>query len=394
MTAMMANSSMLQASPPESSANTRPVYRVPIRVNPGSLVKVPAEAIAGLNGRRPQQSSRRLRVQSGFAVISDKPGVVYEDEFLLDKRPLPFQPEPFLPPPPSTAEHGGVPPTLQHQFGPPSYQFENNKLEGVKPATQRRRPQNQFNIPYEESPISLLINTPPRSSPQETRLPELPQQTTTTPPPTTQYLAPQTVKFTNYNTLPPEFDISPFTSPDFHNSVNANNYQKSANPLSRLNAAAFSTESTTPMPAVEAGGPRQGGRRRIARPRRPIPTQGSSALPPVTMPMTSAVAVASTTSTTTRRPQKRLEESPPVVATNAENFNGPAVFANKEGGLGCSKRGVFAHPESCGMFVVCAPAGRGKKGMRTLTHHCPADQVFVQDVGRCRPGNKDRCEVF
>src|SRR5699024_3470203 len=65
--AMYTNSSLLHASLPETSSSPRPVYRVPIRVSGGNLVKVPAEAIAGnLNGRRPH-SSRRLRVQGGFA---------------------------------------------------------------------------------------------------------------------------------------------------------------------------------------------------------------------------------------------------------------------------------------------------------------------------------------
>src|SRR5699024_10006870 len=111
--AMFSNSSLLQDSPTEGDHNSRPAYRVPIRVSGGNLVKVPAEAIANLNGRRPPQSSRRLRVQSGFAVVSDKPGVVYEDEFLLDNRPpnaLPFQPEQFMPP---SNTDSGIPLPLQ-----------------------------------------------------------------------------------------------------------------------------------------------------------------------------------------------------------------------------------------------------------------------------------------
>lgn len=371
---MLANASMLQASPPDSSNTGRQVYRVPVRVQAGNLVKVPPEVIeSNINGRRPQ----RIRVQTGFHVASDKAGVVYEDDFVLPKRPSVNNPEQFLPVNYDSNDNGITAP-VQHQFGPPSYQFENNKLEGgsAKPttSTQRRRPQNQFNAPYEESPINLLINTPPRSSSPDTRAKEeLVMAVTTTPAPTTEYM-PQTVKFTNYNTLPPEFDISPFTSPDFHNSVNANNFQKasSANRMSPMT-------STTPMPVEEpAVIPRRPGGRRVKGPRRPIP---QSQPEPV---------VSSTTTTTTRRPTRVQEYSEPVM----DNFNGPAVFSEKEGGLGCSKRGVFAHPDSCGMFVVCAPAGRGKKGMRTLTHHCPADQVFVQEVGRCRPGNKDKCQVF
>jgi hypothetical protein len=96
---------------------------------------------------------------------------------------------------------------------------------------------------------------------------------------------------------------------------------------------------------------------------------------------------------TTQRPNRRPTQ-PPTTEAPATQFDGPAIFAENDGKIGCNKRGVHAHPSSCGMFVVCAPASRANKQLRALTHHCPADQVFVQEVGRCRPGNKDRCEVF
>jgi hypothetical protein len=189
------------------------------------------------------------------------------------------------------------------------------------------------------------------------------QTTTTTPAPTTfNQFRPQPSRFTNYNTLPPEFDIAPFTTPDvpFFEFEHSNAFQTTT-------PTPTTTTTTTRAPPTQ---------RRVGRPRRPIP-----------QPLPSPIA------TTTQRPQRRPV---PTEVTNppSTQFDGPAVFSENDGKLGCSKRGVYAHPTNCGMFVVCAPASRSSKGLRSLTHHCPADQVFVQEVGRCRPGNKDKCEVF
>ncbi|OTF77289.1 hypothetical protein BLA29_009748, partial [Euroglyphus maynei] len=157
------------------------------------------------------------------------------------------------------------------------------------------------------------------------------------------------------------------------------------------------SQRTTPIPILNNDPTlhSMGPRRRIARPRRPLPGiqhqhqhhhhhGNQSPSLQATTPKTTTTTT-TTTTTSTRRP---------YIAPSIDKFNGPSVYSNNDNSLGCSKRGVFAHPESCGMFVVCAPAGRDKKGFRTLTHHCPAEQVFVEEVGRCRPGNKDRCEVY
>ena len=185
---------------------------------------------------------------------------------------------------------------------------------------------------------------------------------TTTSAPTTilfNQFRPQPSRFTNYNTLPPEFDIAPFTTP----SVSL------FEPEHKFQTTTEAPTTTTRQP------PTTQPPRRSSRPRRPLPQPVPNS-PPVT----------------TQRPNRR----PTATATEAPvtQFEGPAIFSENDGKIGCGKRGVHAHPNSCGMFVVCAPTSRSNKNLRALTHHCPADQVFVQDVGRCRPGNKDRCEVF
>ena len=50
--------------------------------------------------------------------------------------------------------------------------------------------------------------------------------------------------------------------------------------------------------------------------------------------------------------------------------------------------GVYVHPQSCAQFVVCAPS---KGSIKAIQHHCPAGQVFVKEVGRCKPGDRNTC---
>jgi hypothetical protein len=101
---------------------------------------------------------------------------------------------------------------------------------------------------------------------------------------------------------------------------------------------------------------------------------------------------------TTVRPTQRpttphVASAPAIDEEGASIPSGPAVEMDS-GSVKCTRRGVFAHPGSCGQFVVCAPVSRGSLNYRSYLHHCPAEQVFVEEVGRCRPGNKERCEVF
>lgn len=107
-----------------------------------------------------------------------------------------------------------------------------------------------------------------------------------------------------------------------------------------------------------------------------------------------------------RRPQAQLPREVPVQTTSRPRVvpsseaaspideTGPPVVVDGAGNAKCGRRGVHPHPGTCGQFVVCAPASRTNKELRAFVHHCPAEQVFVQGVGRCRPGNKERCEVF
>ena len=107
-----------------------------------------------------------------------------------------------------------------------------------------------------------------------------------------------------------------------------------------------------------------------------------------------------------RRPQQQQQQQQqtqvttpvaPAAASASSSANeptGPPVAMMDSGNIKCTRRGVFIHPASCGQFVVCAPASRGSTSYRSYVHHCPAEQVFVEEVGRCRPGNKERCEVF
>jgi len=94
-------------------------------------------------------------------------------------------------------------------------------------------------------------------------------------------------------------------------------------------------------------------------------------------------------SSTTTTPRPREVES---ISTADES--GPAVSIDSAGNAKCGRRGVHPHPATCGQFVVCAPTSRTGKELRAHLHHCPAEQVFVVGVGRCRPGNKEKCEVF
>ncbi|XP_075677589.1 uncharacterized protein LOC113794366 isoform X2 [Dermatophagoides pteronyssinus] len=402
--------------------NTRQIYRIPYKLN--NLDNNRASDIIDNNliaRQKDPSMTRRIRLPhpntmhqfSPAVLIPDKAGVVYEDEFLFDYQSSSANrmsgpssqthPEQFLPPGSELPLSAYL---RQFQPPPPPYQLPNNDIghrsQSSSSSTsssqsqhphQRRKPQNHFNIPLQqENPINLLINTPPRS-PEDNKLPFNVLNTTPSPLTTTSSTVP---KFTNYNTLPPEFDISPFTSTSsLYNPIQANNFQKNrlSDLLDSLTSTLSSSNPTTPMPTtlitnndpiIHSMGPR----RRIARPRRPLPGIQHHHQSPTTSLQTTTPKTSTTTTTTTTTTRR------PYIAPAIDTFNGPSVFSNTDNSLGCSKRGVFAHPESCGMFVVCAPAGRNKKGFRTLTHHCPAEQVFVEEVGRCRPGNKDRCEVY
>lgn len=57
--------------------------------------------------------------------------------------------------------------------------------------------------------------------------------------------------------------------------------------------------------------------------------------------------------------------------------SGPGASLDPQTGkLVCNRRGVFAHPNSCGRFIVCAPQSRSHRALRAFEHHCPAEHIF------------------
>lgn len=57
--------------------------------------------------------------------------------------------------------------------------------------------------------------------------------------------------------------------------------------------------------------------------------------------------------------------------------SGPGASLDPQTGkLVCNRRGVFAHPNSCGQFIVCAPQSRSQRSLRPFEHHCPAEHIF------------------
>lgn len=91
---------------------------------------------------------------------------------------------------------------------------------------------------------------------------------------------------------------------------------------------------------------------------------------------------------------KRVTNSPVTSAPSVRSNSGssdsgePITWDQTNNKVTCNRRGVYIHPQSCGQFVVCAPS---KGSIKTIQHHCPAGQVFVKEVGRCKPGDRNTC---
>ncbi|XP_076325319.1 uncharacterized protein LOC143233222 isoform X2 [Tachypleus tridentatus] len=90
-----------------------------------------------------------------------------------------------------------------------------------------------------------------------------------------------------------------------------------------------------------------------------------------------------TTTTTTRRPTTHR-------TTTTTTPEPPSVIVNGED-VECLQRGVFRHPTDCGSFVVCAPAN-SEGYFRSFVHSCPAERVFMETIGRCTVGDKANCQ--
>ncbi|XP_076310082.1 uncharacterized protein LOC143225125 isoform X2 [Tachypleus tridentatus] len=128
-------------------------------------------------------------------------------------------------------------------------------------------------------------------------------------------------------------------------------------------------------------------------------------------PPRQSVSTTSTTTTTTPRPYSRpITTTSTTIATTTKRFRptkrrrittttttttpelaGPPVIANGED-IECLQRGLFRHPHDCGRFVVCAPSDT-EGYFRSFVHKCPADRIFMEEIGRCTFGDKDNCQA-
>ena len=171
--------------------------------------------------------------------------------------------------------------------------------------------------------------------------------------------------------------------------------------FSSVGTTAFTTTTTTesPRPPSEpttifdqpSSTRRQRGRGRGRQSTAVTPPTNFNTTPPRSL---NSGRIRSRVEVTTSKPTSAPPASAPAIDEEGASIpSGPPVEM-ESGVVKCTRRGVFAHPGSCGQFVVCAPVSRGSLNYRSYMHHCPAEQVFVEEVGRCRPGNKERCEVF
>jgi len=368
----------------------RRVVRVPVRVTAGSVFRVPQEQ----PGTRRQPS--RVRVQSTFAVApaqpvpsNNLPGVLYDEEERLEAN---TQAAPLETPAPQI-------------------------LTTRKPV--RRRPPQRAHLRnrQEENPVSALINLPPPNLPisqpvnnqiQPRPLPPRPQvppqqiHPATLPPRnlvTSQF---QPGAFTGFPSVQPQplnrfsnllstSNLQPSTLPDIEDNIFVTDFpfydlpeRQTERPTTTTTSTTTTTTTTTTTPPPPPPTTRAPRREQDVQPQR-APRQRSrsqkqqrgQALPQQ--------------APTTPKPTRRTTLPPlPVV-----DDSGPAVEMEPTSGvISCARRGVYAHPTNCGQFVVCAPTARNSITFRSYTHHCPAEQVYVEEVGRCRPGNKDKCEVY
>lgn len=75
--------------------------------------------------------------------------------------------------------------------------------------------------------------------------------------------------------------------------------------------------------------------------------------------------------------QSGRSQSQSLNQSGAPDQSGPGASLDPQTGrLVCNRRGVFAHPNSCGQFIVCAPQSRSQRLLRPFEHHCPAEHIF------------------
>lgn len=90
-----------------------------------------------------------------------------------------------------------------------------------------------------------------------------------------------------------------------------------------------------------------------------------------------------TSSTTVRTPSSRSQSSE----------DGPPLDVLPDNEIVCHRRGVFIHPTECNRFVLCAPVSRNtEQGLKGRILNCPANQIYLVDIGRCMKGDRSQCK--
>ena len=441
---------VVAASPPRGTSRQRQSSRgdggfVRVRVNPGGNLRFSEPgAHQGSSGRR----ATRVRVANPSRVNPAN----------LLNQPLPAIPSPPVPHNPrnhhaNSLQSGGNPPSVLYEEDRELHHINTDVSRTEVPVEivttrrpPRRRPPQREHLRnrQEDNPVGALVNLPPPNlqfDPSQSFPPAsghggvgrpFPPRPQTLPPlasfPTTRSLPRILPIAVPLVTLPPPSTASlpqtegqPASLPAFPADQTDSGLQPGTVRYSSLNLP--SNPLASPRPHFED----------LFVTEFPFFGDNSGHTPPSPstrlVPVTLAPTTAATTSTTThapptteyheppvtrrqrqRRPTAAPQETrptrrretvttppppPPLAPSAAEDAvpSGPPVEM-ESGHVKCTRRGVFAHPGSCGQFVVCAPASRGSLSYRSYMHHCPAEQVFVEEVGRCRPGNKEKCEVF
>lgn len=77
----------------------------------------------------------------------------------------------------------------------------------------------------------------------------------------------------------------------------------------------------------------------------------------------------------------------------AQVSRGPVLALLPDGGITCLRRGVHPHPKDCTKFIVCVPSEEEDDSLDGFIHDCPREDThFVEDKGRCMPGDGHTCD--
>ncbi|RWS26301.1 chitinase-like protein 1 [Leptotrombidium deliense] len=335
--------------------------RVALRVSPGNMFRLPIESNSG--GRRPM----RVQVQSAFTVDDRTvPGVLYDEEAEIATHKPALTPELRGSPQSQQSSQSSESPQSPHSSPqiiakrpsrkrpPQRPHLRDKKDETVPPTITNHLPPNSFYEPPQGRPEKELRNPFPVSRLNEFSPPTQPANSFV------RQQTPRTVASTQTPNTPSR-DFFPTEFPQYE-------YPQTQTVRQPFPLISATTVRSTPDIGTTSRPLRRG------RPRRPSSAPSSSFQV-----------------TTPRKPITEAPVTPAVESSNsASDHSGPAVVIEKSGQISCGRRGVHPHPNSCAQFVVCAP-GKTANTLRSYTHHCPAEQLFVKEVGRCRPGNRALC---